>query len=242
VVGAILGLVGAGGAVLAVPAFLFLFNFTALQATTASLAVVAASAAFGAVPRFQLGQVRTRQAVLFWVLGLAGTFAGTQIAPVIPEAALIAGFSLVMVGAAIAMWRKGFRPEPEGIKSSSLWLILVVATGIGLLTGVFGVGGGFLIVPALVLVFGFPFGVAAGTSLVIVALNSLTALMFRADTWHDIEWRVPLIVIVGGLVGSVVASRANLAISQRLLERAFACLLVLLASWMVIEATVLRGQ
>jgi uncharacterized membrane protein YfcA len=84
--------------------------------------------------------------------------------------------------------------------------------------------------------------VAAGTSLVIVALNSLTALMFRADTWHDIEWRVPLIVIVGGLVGSVVASRANLALSQRLLERAFAGILVLLASWMVIEATVLRGQ
>ena len=241
-VGAILGLIGAGGAVLAVPGFLFLFNFTALQATTASLAVVAASAAFGAVPRFQLGQVRTRPAVLFWVLGLAGTFAGTRIAPVIPEAALIAGFSLVLVGAAIAMWRKGSRPEPEGIKSSSLWLILVVATGIGLLTGIFGVGGGFLIVPALVLVFGFPFGVAAGTSLVIVALNSLTALMFRADTWHDIEWQVPLIVIVGGLVVSVVASRANLTISQRLLERAFAGILVLLASWMVIEATVLRGQ
>ena len=83
---------------------------------------------------------------------------------------------------------------------------------------------------------------AAGTSLVIVALNSLTALMLRAYTWHDIEWQVPLIVIAGGLVGSVVASRANLAISQRLLERAFAGLLVLLASWMVIEATVLRGQ
>lgn len=241
-VGAILGLVGAGGAVLAVPAFLYLFNFTALQATTASLAVVAASAAFGAVPRFRLGQVRLRQATLFWLLGVAGTLAGSRIAPLIPDPVLITGFALVMVGAAIAMWRKGSHPEPVGSRSPSLWLTLVVATGIGLLAGVFGVGGGFLIVPALVLVFGFPFGVAAGTSLVIVSLNSLTALMFRVDTWHDIQWQLPLIVIVGGLVGSVVAARANLAISQQLLERAFAGLLVLLASWMVIEAIVMRAR
>ena len=223
---------------LAVPAFLYLFDFTPIQATTASLAVVAASAGSGAIPRLRLGQVRPRQAMLFWLLGLAGTFAGTRLAPVIPESALIVGFSLVMVGAAIGMWRKGSRPEPEGMKSSSLWLILVVATGIGLLTGIFGVGGGFLIVPALVLVFGFPFGVAAGTSLVIVALNSVTALVFRANTWHEIPWQLPLIVIVGGLVGSVLVSRANLAISQRLLERAFAGLLVLLAVSMVVESMV----
>lgn len=241
-VGAILGLVGAGGAVLAVPAFLYLFDFTALQATTASLAVVAAAAAFGAVPRIRLGQVRIRQALLFWILGVAGTLAGTRIAPHIPETALIAGFALVMVGAAFAMWRKGSGPEPVGTRETSLWLTVVVASGVGLLTGIFGVGGGFLIVPALVLVFGFPFGVAAGTSLVIVALNSVTALVFRADTWHDIPWQLPLVVIVGGLIGSVIASRANLAVSQRLLERAFAGLLVLLAVWMVVEALLLAPQ
>ncbi len=241
-VGAILGLVGAGGAVLAVPAFLYLFDFTPLQATTASLAVVAASAGSGAIPRFRLGQVRQRQAVLFWVLGVAGTFAGTRLAPLVPEYALIGGFSLVMVGAAIAMWRKGSPPEPDGSKSSSWWLTLIAATGIGLLTGIFGVGGGFLVVPALVLLFGFPFGVAAGTSLVIVALNSITALVFKADSWHEIPWQLPLIVIVGGLVGSVLSSRANLAISQRLLERAFAGLLVLLATGMVAEAMVMHGR
>lgn len=241
-VGAILGLVGAGGAVLAVPAFLYLFDFTPLQATTASLAVVAASAGSGAIPRFRLGQVRQRQAVLFWVLGVAGTFAGTRLAPLVPEYALIGGFSLVMVGAAIAMWRKGSPPESDGSKSSSRWLTLIVATGIGLLTGIFGVGGGFLVVPALVLLFGFPFGVAAGTSLVIVALNSITALVFKADSWHEIPWQLPLIVIVGGLVGSVLSSRANLAISQRLLERAFAGLLVLLATGMVAEAMVMHGR
>ena len=238
-VGAILGLVGAGGAVLAVPAFLYLFGFTALQATTASLAVVAASAAFGAVPRIRLGQVRGRQALLFWILGLAGTFAGTRIAPFIPEPALVVGFAIIMLGAATAMWRKGSGPEPVGTRESSLWLVLAVATAIGLLTGLFGVGGGFLIVPALVLVFGFPFGVAAGTSLVIVALSSVTALAFRASTWSEIPWQLPVIVILGGLIGSVATSRVNLAVSQQLLERAFAGLLVLLAAWMVIDSLLL---
>ena len=139
-VGAILGLVGAGGAVLAVPAFLYLFDFTALQATTASLAVVAVAAAFGAKPRMRLGQGRFRQALLFWILGVAGTLAGTRIAPHIPETALIAGFALVMVGAAFAMWRKGSGPEPVGTRETSLWLTVVVASGVGLLTGIFGVG------------------------------------------------------------------------------------------------------
>ena len=147
-----------------------------------------------------------------------------------------------MMGAAVAMWRKGSGPEPAGTRESSLWLVVAVATAIGLLTGLFGVGGGFLIVPALVLVFGFPFGVAAGTSLVIVALNSVTALVFKAGTWHDIPWQLPAFVIVGGLIGSVLASRANLAVSQQLLERAFAGLLVLLAAWMVLEALLLRTQ
>ena len=227
---------------LAVPAFLYMFDFTALQATTASLAVVAVSAGFGAIPRIRLGQARLRQALVFWVLGVAGTFLGTRLAPLIPGPWLVGGFAVVMVGAAIAMWRKGSQPEPTSSGSSSMWLTFIVASSVGLLTGIFGVGGGFLIVPALVLVFGLPFGVAAGTSLVIVALNSLTALAFKADTWHEIPWQLPLIVIVGGLIGSVLASRMNLVVSQRLLERAFAAILVVLALWMVTEAAFLGGQ
>ena len=126
--------------------------------------------------------------------------------------------------------------------SVNVFALLAMGGVVGLLSGLFGVGGGFLVVPALVLLFGFPFGVAAGTSLVIVALNSITALVFKADSWHEIPWQLPLIVIVGGLVGSVLSSRANLAISQRLLERAFAGLLVLLATGMVAEAMVMHGR
>jgi uncharacterized membrane protein YfcA len=238
-IGAVLGLIGAGGAVVAVPAFIYLFGFTPLEATTASLAVVAVSAATGAIPRFRLGQVHLRQALLFWGLGIIGTFAGARAATVIPEPVIIAGFAVVMIGAAVAMWRKSSADQPTGDKHTSAWLLPLVAVAIGLLTGLFGVGGGFLIVPALVLVFGFPFAVATGTSLVVVALNSLTALVFKYDTWSQIPWHVPLLVIVGGLIGSVAASMLNTGVSQRLLERAFAILLVVLAAWMILETLVL---
>jgi uncharacterized membrane protein YfcA len=238
-IGAVLGLIGAGGAVVAVPAFIYLFGFSALEATTASLAVVAVSAATGAIPRFRLKQVRLRQALLFWGLGIIGTFAGSRLATVIPEAVVVAGFAIVMLGAALAMWRKSSALEPTGEVRTARWLLPVVAIAIGLLTGLFGVGGGFLIVPALVLVFGFPFGIATGTSLVVVALNSLTALVFKFDTWGQIPWHIPMLVIVGGLIGSVAASTFNTGVPQGLLERAFAILLVLLAAWMALETLVL---
>lgn len=238
-IGAVLGLIGAGGAVVAVPAFLYLFDFSPLAATTASLAVVAVSATSGAVPRIRLGQVRMKQALTFWALGIVGTLVGSRVAPMFPEAILIGGFALVMLGAAVAMWRKSSTAEVAQARQRAAWLLPVVAVAVGLLTGLFGVGGGFLIVPALVLVFGLPFGLATGTSLVVVALNSVTALLFKFDSWDQVDWHVPALVIVGGLVGSVVASRRNVGIPRRILERAFAVLLVLLAVWMVAQPFVL---
>lgn len=238
-IGATLGLIGAGGAVVAVPAFIYLFGFAPHEATTASLAVVAVSAATGAIPRFRQHQVHLRQALLFWSLGILGTFAGARVAPLIPESVIITGFALVMLGAAVAMWRKSSMTEVAPGPPAARWLLPVVAAVIGLLTGLFGVGGGFLIVPALVLVFRYPFAVATGTSLVVVALNSVTALAFKADTWHQIPWSVPAAVVVGGLVGSVAASTLNHGIPQRILERSFAVLLVLLAAWMTFSTLAL---
>jgi uncharacterized protein len=240
-IGAVLGLIGAGGAVVAVPAFIYLFGFSPLEATTASLAVVAVSAATGAIPRFRLGQVHLRQALLFWGLGIVGTFAGARLATVIPEPIVITGFAIVMLGAAVAMWRKSSMTEPAGERHTAPWLLPIVAIAIGLLTGVFGVGGGFLIVPALVLVFGFPFGIATGTSLVVVALNSVTALAFKYDTWSQIPWHIPLLVILGGLIGSVAASAFNTGIPRHILERSFAVLLVILALWMAVQTLVPGG-
>lgn len=239
-IGAVLGLIGAGGAIVAVPAFLYLFGFGALEATTASLAVVAASAASGIVPRWRRGQIDARHGWIVWALGIPGTFLGTRLAAVIPGAVIVVGFAIVMLGAAVAMWRKSSGSTPAEPHRRPWWVLLLVALGIGLLTGLFGVGGGFLIVPALVLVFGFSFGLAAGTSLLVIALNSLTALVFKFSTWGEIEWTIPLVVIVGGLVGSMLAARFHSHVPQRLLERGFAITLVLLAIWMAFETLVLN--
>jgi uncharacterized membrane protein YfcA len=176
-----------------------------------------------------------KQALTFWALGIVGTLAGSRLAPVIPEVVLVTGFALVMVGAAAAMWRKSSSSEAADVPQRAAWLLPVVAIAVGVMTGLFGVGGGFLIVPALVLVFGLPFGIATGTSLVVVALNSVTALLFKFDAWDSVDWHVPALVVVGGLVGSVVASRWNVGVPRRILERGFAVLLVILAGWMVLE-------
>lgn len=236
-IGAVLGLIGAGGAIVAVPAFLYLFGFDPLAATTASLAVVAASAAAGAIPRLRLREVRLKQALTFWLLGIVGTFAGSRVAPVVPELVLLVGFALVMVGAAVAMWRKSSSPESPEVSGRATWLLVLVALGVGALTGLFGVGGGFLVVPALVLVFGLPFGLATGTSLVVIALNSVTALLFKVSAWSSVDWSIPVLVIAGGLVGSILASRWNGVVPRQILERVFAALLGALALWMVLEAT-----
>lgn len=196
---------------------------------------MAASAAAGALPRFRLKQVRLKQALTFWALGILGTLAGSRLTQVVPESAIVTGFAVVMLAAAVAMWRKSSSTESTDAPRRSPWLLPVVALAVGLMTGLFGVGGGFLIVPALVLVFGLPFSVAAGTSLVVVALNSITALGFRADTWDSVTWAIPLVVIVGGLVGSVLASRASDRVPRKALERGFAILLVLLAVWLPID-------
>jgi uncharacterized membrane protein YfcA len=153
----------------------------------------------------------------------------------VPESAIVTGFAVVMLAAAVAMWRKSSSTEPTDTPRRSPWLLPVVALAVGVMTGLFGVGGGFLIVPALVLVFGLPFSLATGTSLVVVALNSITALGFRADTWASVTWAIPLVVIVGGLVGSVLASRASDRVPRKALERSFAVLLVLLAVWLPLD-------
>jgi len=242
-IGGVLGLVGAGGAVLAVPAFLYAFGFAPVAATTASLAVVAASAGSGLITRWPRGDIRVRQGVAFWALGLAGAFAGARLALIVSDLILIVGFTVIMLSAGVAMWRRGqATPAPERLAPRrALVLLIASALAIGVMTGLFGVGGGFLVVPALILVLGMPFEAAAGTSLLVIVLSSISALLFRHDAWGQVNWAVSAMVIGGGLVGSVVAARLSGRIDQKLLQKGFAILLVVLAVGMVVESLVTSG-
>lgn len=234
-IGAILGLVGAGGAILAVPAFAYLFGFGALEATTASLAVVAVGAATGAAVRARRGQVRWREGTVFWLAGIPGTVAGSLAAPFLPGPLLLGGFALVMLAAAIAMLRRAGQPQVPATPAA--WPRLIgAALAIGVLTGLFGVGGGFLVVPALAVVFRFGFAEAAGTSLLVITLTSLTSLGVKAAAVATVDWRIPALVAAAALLGSLAAARLQGRIPQRTLERAFAIGLILIGLGVALDS------
>jgi uncharacterized protein len=184
-IGLVLGTIGAGGAILAVPGLIAVMGLSTVAATTSSLVIVGSAAVAGFIPRLKTKTVDVRLGLTFSALGILGTFAGTQLVKVVPESVQIILFATLMFGAAIAMWRGPVSESNSEIKSQ--WpLVFVVATAIGVLTGLLGVGGGFLIVPALVLILKVPTKTAAGTSLVAIASTSAIAFLMRFEYWGEI--------------------------------------------------------
>src|ERR1019366_9469453 len=159
-VGLSLGALGGEGSILTVPAMVYLLGQSPHQATTASLLVVGIAAVVGAAAHGRAGRVRLRTGAIFGVLGIAGSYAGSRASGAVPTDVLLAGFGLLMLAVAAGMIarRRGQGPArpaaPTGGTRHTI-LVAAAATGVGLITGFFGVGGGFVVVPALVLVLGF---------------------------------------------------------------------------------------
>lgn len=275
-IGAILGGLGGGGAILTVPALVYVVGQSAQEATTSSLVIVGLTAVVGTLSYLRSGRVRWRVGLVFGLVGIPATWAGSQLNHRVDQDALLLGFAALMVVAAGAMisGARGRRPgagdgagvpeaapaAPASPASSGsggasaatslrvaapprvvattagaadrlpLVPTLLVASAAGLLTGFFGVGGGFVIVPALVLALRLPMRLAVGTSLVIVALNSATALTSRAAEAHvDASVVVPFAAaaMVATLGGKRVADR----LPARLLQLAFAVVMILVAGY-----------
>lgn len=237
-IGVSLGALGGGGSILTVPALVYLLGLTPHQATTASLLVVGVAAVVGALAHARGGRVRLKTGAMFGALGVAGSYAGSLISAAVPANVLLAGFGLLMLAVAILMLvrRPGHAPPGAGpAVSAGRWrvvLVVAAATGVGMVTGFFGVGGGFVVVPALVLVLGFDMPTAAGTSLVVIAVNSAAALAARAG--HGglvLDWRLVGVfgaaVLGGALAGGGLAGRA----SPQRLGVAFSLLVVLIAGY-----------
>ena len=237
-IGASLGALGGGGSILTVPALVYLLGLSPHRATTASLLVVGVAAVVGAVAHARGGRVRLKTGAMFGALGVAGSYAGSLISAAVPANLLLAGFGLLMLAvAALMLLRRRGRAQPAtglSVSAGAPRIILVgaAATGVGLVTGFFGVGGGFVVVPALVLVLGFDMPTAAGTSLVVIAVNSAAALAARAG--HGglaLDWRLIGVfgaaVVAGALAGGGLAGRA----SPQRLGVAFSVLVVLVAGY-----------
>ncbi|MEV4103434.1 sulfite exporter TauE/SafE family protein [Nonomuraea sp. NPDC049649] len=212
-VGVTLGLFGGGGSILTVPVLVYLAGVPARQAIAMSLFVVAVTSAVSAVGHARAGRIRWRTGLVFGAAGMAGAYGGGLIGPHLPEALLMSAFAAMMLATAAAMIRDRRVPRAEPV-AGDLPVLRVIAegAGVGLVTGLVGAGGGFLVVPALVLLGGLPMGVAVGTSLVVIALKSLAGL---AGYLHatPVDWSLALPVtaaaVAGGLIGGALAGRLD---------------------------------
>lgn len=241
-IGLLIGMLGGGGAILAVPLLIYGFHFPAHQATTASLIVVGIGALTGMMTHLRHGNVRLGQGVIFGLLGVAGSFLGSSLARGIAEPVLLTSFAALLVVVATLMIRKA-RRSPADTQSTTArrsdgqhWLALVAAaTGVGFLTGFFGVGGGFAIVPALVMVLGYPMKQAIGTSLIVIAINSALSLGFRMSEANAIDWSVVVPILGATVAGSFAGAVLGKHVRQSTLQLGFATFLLLIAAYMAVE-------
>ncbi|MGY1593580.1 sulfite exporter TauE/SafE family protein [Geodermatophilus sp. SYSU D00708] len=242
-IGLVLGALGGGGAVLTVPALVHVLGLDAQAATTGSLVVVGTSAVVAALGHAASGRVRWGVAAGFAAAGVPAGLAGTALNRRVDGDVLLLAFSGVVLLAAAAMLAQtrtaDRRPAPVGAPAPpdeppapEAWgrTARVLAAGLvaGLATGFFGVGGGFVIVPALVLLLRLPMPVAVGTSLVVIAVNSGAALIGRAGT-AQFDWAVLAPFTLAAVAGSLAGKRVADRLPARSLTRAFAVLLVVVA-------------
>ncbi|PRY30704.1 sulfite exporter TauE/SafE family protein [Pseudosporangium ferrugineum] len=220
-IGVSLGLLGGGGSILAVPLLVYVAGLPAKEAIATSLLVVGATSLVGVLPHARAHRVRRRTGLIFGLAGMTGAYAGGRLAAHIPGTVLLAGFALMMLATSIAMIR-GRRPKPGRTVPHELPIVHVIADGVvvGLVTGLVGAGGGFLVVPALALLGGLPMPVAVGTSLLVIAMKSFAGLAGYLSTVH-INWPLAAAVTAAAILGSLAGGRLAGRIPEQLLRKSF---------------------
>jgi len=231
-IGAVLGFVGAGGAMLTVPILVYGFNYPPHQASVAAIAVVIVAAASGLYPRLKSNEVLIKEALIISGLGAFANIAAAQLVKNISDEILITGFSAVIIFAGLTMLRKPVQAHEKPIPLPTLILLSLV---IGSLTGFFGIGGGFLAIPVLVLAFNTPQNKAAGTSLLIIVLNSVIALFAHQSAWADINWQVPIFMALSAVIVGNLAGKKSASTNPALLRKSFAFLLFTIAAFTIFE-------
>src|SRR5579864_2438107 len=232
-IGFSLGALGAGGSILTVPILVYAMGVPVQGATGTSLAIVGLNAATGAVDHLRRGRSLVRTGAAFGASGVLGAFAGVWLNHQLRGELIMVLFSLLMIAAAISMFRKRTGGAPtvpfaERCELVGCTRLVLVGIGVGFLTGFFGVGGGFLIIPALVLVLGLPMHLAVGTSLVAITLNALWGVIgnLRLGT---LDWTLTLLFAAGGIVGVLIGGKLAGRLPEHTLRAAFGVVVVGLA-------------
>ena len=234
-IGAVLGFIGAGGAMLTVPILIYIFNFTPHHATTASLAVVFLAASSGGAAKIRSNEVLYRDALVIWSIGLVTNLGFSSVSDHFSEKFITTGFAIVLIAAGISSLRP---PLSEIHKRMPLMSLIFFALLIGSVTGIFGIGGGFLAIPVLVLFFGTPVNVAAGTSMLIISLNSLTAFFGHYRMWSEVDWHIPTAIAITAVIVANLASRAGAFAKPVVMRRAFAALLLTVSLFTLLQTWV----
>lgn len=247
-IGLSLGATGGGGALLAVPLLVYVLGTTARDATAMSLMIVGASALLGVWDYGRAGEVRVKAALVFSGTGAVGAWGGAYAHQLVRQEVLLVLFGMLMLGAAAKMLRWKSPAAAEAADGScadrfprTCW---VKVSGIGLLvgimTGFFGVGGGFVIVPALVLVLGFPMRLAVGTSLLIIALISVGGLAGHLR-FGQFDGRLATLVFLGSAAGVLMGTRLGRAGSPERMTRAFALVTIGIALPLILHNAIRLG-
>ena len=248
-IGIAVGMLGGGGSVLAVPVLVYVLGQDVQTATTTSLVVVTAAAVAGGVGHALEGRVCWRHAAAFTVAALPGVVGGTALGDVVSGSTLVAGFALVMLLAAAATWHKASADPSEdddarsGHTCPALRLERDLTAGllVGFLTGFFGVGGGFVIVPTLAVALAFSMRSAIGTSLAIITTTSVLGVAAHLTAGRSLELDLTLAMGTACIAGALLGARLSSRIPQRTLGRAFAGLVVAVAGYLLVSVAFLGG-
>ena len=247
-IGLAVGTLGGGGSVLAVPALVYLLDQGVAEATTTSLLVVAAGALAGGLGHARENRICWRHAGSFSVAAVPGIVVGTLAGDAVGGRVLMGAFALILLAAAAATWRKAVKDDdegwnPDGATCPPLRLPrdLVAGASVGFLTGFFGVGGGFLIVPTLAIALAFTMRTAVGTSLAIITLTSLTGLATHLVTGRTLDPPLTAAITVACVAGALAGSAASTRVPQQTLGRAFAMLVTGVAIYLVVSVLALGG-
>ncbi|MGB0591106.1 MAG: sulfite exporter TauE/SafE family protein [Myxococcota bacterium] len=231
-IGLSLGLLGGGGSILAVPVLAYGAGLPAKEAIATSLIVVGTTALFALIPHARRGCVEWRTGGIFSLTAMGGAYLGGLMSEWFSGTTLLLLFAAMMVVTALAMFRGRGELEPRMDTPMPVGLVVSEGLAVGAATGLVGAGGGFLVVPALVLLGGMEMHKAVGTSLMVIALKSLAA--FAGHAGHvPIELPLALVVAAAAVVGSFVGAAFSERIPAQTLRKVFACVVLLTAGYVV---------
>ena len=230
IIGLTLGLFGGGGSILTVPVFVYVLGFDPKLAITMSFPVVGITSFVGSIGHWRAGNVKLSSALVFGVIAMAGSYGGARAAGLLTGRAQLLILGTVMAAAAAMMLRSAGRDAAHVVVTEAPSRVLyLVAFSVGALTGVIGIGGGFLLVPALVVFGREPMREAVGTSLLVIAMNSVSGFAGQRSV-SAVPWTLVITFSAVAVAGILVGTRFQQHVPQRALKRGFALLLLVIAA------------